>query len=66
MTPFSETLASEPIRSDTARLSTVPRIVRSDKELYDTVPGVFNTVQYGTPCNQDSVHVTVHFHLYKD
>ena len=30
--------------------------------MYDTVPGVFNTVQNGTPCiNQDCVHVTVPF-----
>jgi hypothetical protein len=29
--------------------------------MYDSVLGVFNTVQYGTPCNKDSVHVTVPF-----
>ena len=29
--------------------------------MYDIVPGVFNIVNYGTPCNQDSIHVTVPF-----
>ena len=61
MPPFSETLFKVPIRSDTVRFITVPRIVRSDTKLYDSVPGVFNTVQYGTPCNQDFVPVTVPF-----
>ena len=58
---FSETTVIVPIRSDTVRFSIVPRIVRSDTELYDVVPGVLNAVQYGTPCNQDYVAVTVPF-----
>jgi hypothetical protein len=66
MPPFSETIVAVPIRSYTVRLSTVTRTVRSDTELYDTVLGVLNAVQYGTPCNQDYVSVTVPFHSYKD
>ena len=42
-------------------MSTVPRTVRYNTKLYDIVPGVFDAVQYGTPCNQDFVHVTVPF-----
>jgi len=66
MLPFSETLLKTqsltvPIRSDTVRFSTVPRIAHSDTEMYDTVPGVFNTVQYGTLCNKDFVPATVSF-----
>ena len=51
MPPFSERVVTIPIRSDTVRFSTVTRIVRSDTELYDTVLGVLNALQYGTPCN---------------
>ena len=61
MPPFSETVVTVPIRPDTVRFSTVTRTVRSDIKLYDTVPGVFNAVQYGTPYNQDYVPATVPF-----
>ena len=61
MSPFSENVVTILIRSDTVRFSTVPRTVRSDTQLYDIVPGVFNTVQYGTPCNQNCVPATVPF-----
>jgi hypothetical protein len=59
MLPSSETSITITIRSDTVRFGTVPRTVRSDTKLYDTVLGVFNAVQYGTSCNQDFEHVTV-------
>jgi hypothetical protein len=61
MPPSLETVVILPIRLDTVRFSTVTRIVRSDTELYDVVSGVVNAVQYGTPCNQDYVPVTVPF-----
>ena len=61
MPPFPEIIVTVPIRSDTVHFSTVQRTLRSPTEMYDIVPCVFNTVQYGTPCNQDSVHVTVPF-----
>jgi hypothetical protein len=53
MPPFSETSVTIPIRSDMVRFGTVPRTIRSDIELYNTVPGVFDAVHYGTPCNPD-------------
>ena len=56
-----ETVVTVPVSSDTVRFNTVPRIVRSDTKLYDTVLGVFNAVHYGTPCTQDFVLVTVPF-----
>jgi len=46
-------------------LSTVPRTVRSDTKLFDIVSGVFDAVQYGTPCIQDSALVTVPFSFVK-
>jgi hypothetical protein len=58
---FLETLVTVPVRSNTVRFGTVPRTVRSDIEMYDIVPCVFDGVQYGTPCIQDCVHVTVPF-----
>ena len=61
MPPFSETIVTIPIRSNTVRFNTVPRNVRSDRELYNIVPSVFNAVQYGTPYNQDFVPITVPF-----
>ena len=61
MPQFLEAVVTVPIRLDKVRFSTVQRTVRSPTEMYDTVPGVFNTVQYGTPCNQDSLSVTVPF-----
>ena len=61
MPQFLETVVTVPIRSDTVRFITVPRTVRSHKEMYDIVPSVFNTVHYGTPCDQDYVPVTVPF-----
>jgi len=61
MPQCSETIITVPIRSVTVRFGTVPRTSRSDTKMYDIVPGVFNTVQYGTPCNQDFVYVTVPF-----
>ena len=71
---ISEIVVIVPIRSDTIRVSTVPRtilspsitvpnIVRSPTEMYDIVPNVFNTVQYGTPCNTNCVPVTVPFSI---
>ena len=63
MPQFLETIVTIPIRSDMVRISTVPRIVRSPVEMYDIVPGVFNTIQYGTPCNQDFVPITVPFFI---
>ena len=63
MPQFPETLVTVPIRSDTVRFSIVTRNVRSDTELYDIVLGVFNTIQYGTPCNQDFVPITVPFFI---
>ena len=35
--------------------------MRSNTELYDIVLGVFDAVQYGTPCYQDFVPITVAF-----
>jgi hypothetical protein len=61
MPQFSETLVTTTICSDTVRFNTVPRIVRSDTKMYDNVPGVFNTVLHGTPCNQNYVPITVPF-----
>ncbi len=61
MPPFSETLVIEPMRSNTVRFSTVPRTVRSDTKLYNTVPNVFDAVQYGTPCNPDFVPIMAPF-----
>ena len=61
MSPFSETVVTIPIRLDTARFNIVPRIVRSDNELYNILSGVFDAVQYVTPCNLDFVPFTVPF-----
>ena len=58
---LSETIVTVPIRVDTVRFSTVLGIVRSDTKMYDNLPSMFDAVQYGTPCNQDSIHVTVPF-----
>ena len=55
MPQFSETIATIPMRSDSVRFDHVPHTVRSDAKLYDNVPGVFDAVQYGTPCSQDFV-----------
>ena len=56
-----ETKVTTPTRADTVRFSNVPRIVRSDAEIYGTILGVFDALHYGTPCNQDYVHVTAPF-----
>jgi hypothetical protein len=61
MPPFSGPSVTIPIRSDTVRFGTVPRIVRSDIEMYNTVPSVFDVVQYGTPCNPDFVPIMAPF-----
>ena len=61
MPQFSEKIVTVPICLDTIRFSTVPRTLRSDTKMYDDVLGVFNTVQYGTPCNQDFVPDSVPF-----
>ena len=61
---FRETVVTVPIRADTVRFDIVPRTIvtiRSDTRLYDTVLGVFHAVQYGTPCKQDFVPITVPF-----
>jgi hypothetical protein len=58
---FSETVVILTVRSDTVRLSTVPRTVRDDTELYNTIPGALDAVQCGTTCNQYYVLVTVPF-----
>ena len=55
---FLETSVAIPERLDTVRLSTVPRTARSNTELYDTEPGVFDAVRYRTPCIQDSILVS--------
>ena len=62
----SETIVTVSLRTYTVRFIIVPRTVRFDTELYDIVPSVFDVVQYGTPCNQDYVLVTIPFHSYKD
>ena len=61
-----EGIVTVPIRSNMVRFSSVPHIVRSNTEMYGTVPSVFDAIQYGTPCNQDFVPITVPFHSCKD
>ena len=61
MSQIPEIVVTLPIRSNTVRVSTVPRTVLSPTEMYHTVPGVPNTVQYSTPCNPDYVPITVPF-----
>jgi len=61
MPPFSETSVTVPIYPDTVQFGTAPCTVRSDIELYNIVLGVFDAVQYGTPCNPDFVPITVPF-----
>jgi hypothetical protein len=61
MPPFSEKIVTVPIRSDTVRFDTVPRTIRSDIELYNIVPSVFDAVQYGMNINPDFVPITVPF-----
>ena len=61
MPQFPETLFTVAIRSDTVRFNAVQHTVRSPTDRYDNVPSVFSTVQYGTPCNQNSVPITVPF-----
>ena len=58
---FSKTIVTVHVPTDTVRISTVSCDVRSNTKLYDTIPSVFDAVQYETPCNQHFVRVTILF-----